>query len=149
MSTDASIDEFAQTRAPDDLFDDDFTPVTEPTILAQSHHTAVPSGPRLGRGENSQRGGRGRGRGRGRGANESNSEAKAEGASEKPERKEATPTSRGDRAPMGDRTATGGVAKVRLPRIPYSHSFPKPLLTCSSSPNSQSQSFRLALLPFD
>ncbi|KAI9769137.1 MAG: hypothetical protein M1840_004488 [Geoglossum simile] len=113
MSTDAPIDEFAQTRAPDDLFDDDFTPVTEPTILAQSHHTAVPSGPRPGRGENSQRGGRGRGKGRGRGANEGPSGAKAEGTGEKLERKETTQPLRGDRAPTGDRTATGGVAKVR------------------------------------
>src|SRR5579862_1320311 len=148
MSADASIDEFAQTRAPDDLFDDDFTPVTEPTILAQPRHTAVPSGPRLGRGENFQRGGRGRGKGRGRGANESTSEAKAEGTNEKPERKEATPASRGDRAPIGDRTATGGVAKVRPPHQPYPHSFLEPALTCGFSPNSQSRSSRLALLPF-
>lgn len=30
---DPSIDEFAQTRPPDDLFDDDFTPITESTLV--------------------------------------------------------------------------------------------------------------------
>ncbi|KAH0545255.1 hypothetical protein FGG08_000709 [Glutinoglossum americanum] len=113
MSEDLSVDEFAQTRAPDDLFDDDFTPVAEPTTLTQSQHSPVPSGPRANRGEHTQRGGRGRGRGRGRGTIEGNSEAKAETSAEKQERKEAG-TLKGDRAATGDRTATGGVAKPKL-----------------------------------
>jgi hypothetical protein len=34
-TTDPSVDEFAQTRPPDDLFDDDFTPIAEPVVEAQ------------------------------------------------------------------------------------------------------------------
>ncbi|KAH0556138.1 hypothetical protein GP486_005930 [Trichoglossum hirsutum] len=112
MTNDPEVDEFAQTRAPDDLFDDDFTPVTEPTALTQPQPTLVPSGPRASRGEQSHRGGRGRGRGRGRGAYEGHSGAKAEGTDENPGRKEIRTASRGDRAATGDRTATGGVAKL-------------------------------------
>jgi hypothetical protein len=33
-TTDPSADEFAQTRAPDDLFDDDFTPLADPVVEA-------------------------------------------------------------------------------------------------------------------
>ncbi|KAI9858702.1 MAG: hypothetical protein M1813_007334 [Trichoglossum hirsutum] len=113
-SNDLLVDEFAQTRAPDDLFDDDFTPVAEPTTMTQSQPTPVPSGPRASKGEHSHRGGRGRGRGRGRGANEGHSEAKAESTDEKLGRKEAVPAPRGDRAATGDRTATGGVPKPKL-----------------------------------
>ncbi|KAL8924938.1 MAG: hypothetical protein Q9208_003821 [Pyrenodesmia sp. 3 TL-2023] len=52
------MDEFAQTRSPDDLFDDDFTPIDEPVI--EEFIQLEP--PQSGRGRNG--GPRGRGRGR-------------------------------------------------------------------------------------
>ena len=54
------MDEFAQTRAPDDLFDDDFTPITEPPI--QRFVPAPQSQPQRGGWSNRSRGSRGRGR---------------------------------------------------------------------------------------
>ncbi|KAF2837578.1 hypothetical protein M501DRAFT_1006617 [Patellaria atrata CBS 101060] len=63
------MDEFAQTRAPDDLFDDDFVPIAEPVEEVapapapppppEPAHAQIPRGPRGGRPD---RGGRGRGR---------------------------------------------------------------------------------------
>ncbi|KAL8733690.1 MAG: hypothetical protein Q9181_003487 [Wetmoreana brouardii] len=54
------MDEFAQTRAPDDLFDDDFTPIAEPSV---QEFGQLPRQPLLqrGRGPVRSRGGRGRG----------------------------------------------------------------------------------------
>jgi hypothetical protein len=119
------MDEFAQTRPPDDLFDDDFTPITEseavldppqrptpPPVQPEPEHAPFlhepPKGPR----------GRGGRRGGGRtspprappppaataaepGAEEEGADASA---TPKPERKEG--------AVRGDRSGTGGVKKV-------------------------------------
>ncbi|KAL8666902.1 MAG: hypothetical protein Q9202_001142 [Teloschistes flavicans] len=53
------MDEFAQTRAPDDLFDDDFTPIDEPSVP----EFVQPPQPQTQRGRlNRGRGGRGRAR---------------------------------------------------------------------------------------
>jgi len=100
-----AMDEFAQTRAPDDLFDDDFTPLSgsTPQPAAQTSHRARGDYQR-GRGE---RGGRGRGRGR--------AEAQGEVAREGQEPSESTEAVReGGREPAvrGDRSGTGGVKKV-------------------------------------
>ena len=85
MAYDPAMDEFAQTRAPDDLFfDDDFTPIPEPVIEASPAPTpasapapapalapsaappTAPQGPaNSARGRDGHRGGRGRGGRRG------------------------------------------------------------------------------------
>lgn len=109
------MDEFAQTRPPDDLFDDDFTPIAEPTT-----HTTIssPSGPtrNRGRGRNQrghwERGSRA-GAGRG-GQRESNSgEIKSEDADGDDQTARPKEEGRPD-AVKGDRSETGGVKMVRL-----------------------------------
>ncbi|MCJ1380100.1 hypothetical protein MMC17_003203 [Xylographa soralifera] len=57
---DPSIDQFAQTRQPDDLFDDDYTPITEP--ISQ---IVPPAAPRSSLPQPRARGNQARGRGRG------------------------------------------------------------------------------------
>lgn len=131
----ASLDEFAQTRPPDDLFDDDFTPVTEPVIeitaapqpkepTPQPQPSSAPSGPRGGRGATRGRGNNNRQRG-GRGGNSSLDASRhatepAETAT-KPEAPEGAPTGpaagvpeRGSAAVRGDRTLTGGPRRSKL-----------------------------------
>ncbi|KAI9673019.1 MAG: hypothetical protein M1817_003183 [Caeruleum heppii] len=136
-----SMDEFAQTRAPDDLFDDDFTPVPEPTPVEQPPtpvpapaepvvNTALPDAPSgpssrgQGRGTRGGRGDRGgraiRGRG-GRRADTSQTEkaidskveveGNGDGPNEPP--KDSNPPTRVE-AVKGDRTATGGIKKPKL-----------------------------------
>ncbi|MCJ1282425.1 hypothetical protein MMC26_001748 [Xylographa opegraphella] len=56
---DPSIDEFAQTRQPDDLFDDDYTPITEPI-----NQIVPPTAPRSSYPQPRARGSQARGRGR-------------------------------------------------------------------------------------
>ncbi|KAI9847498.1 MAG: hypothetical protein M1837_002399 [Sclerophora amabilis] len=115
------MDQFAQTRAPDDLFDDDFIPIQE-----TAPQPVAPSGPRK-RGESShrggpnERGGRGRGRGRGQGRekdtrrdNAAIPSADPEAAVEKDERPGLTKDDGKPEAVRGDRSGTGGVRKPKL-----------------------------------
>ncbi|KAI9759250.1 MAG: hypothetical protein M4579_002459 [Chaenotheca gracillima] len=132
------MEQFAQTRAPDDLFDDDFTPVSDP-VPEPVPQVVAPSGPK-GRGGKSQggpqseRGNRGRGRGRGRDresrkenppATSAPSAPSAPPATETPqvegegevgqEDKSATLRENGrSEAVRGDRSGTGGVRKPKL-----------------------------------
>ena len=122
------MDEFAQTRGADDLFDDDFTPIAEPTTP-----TLEPQ-PQL-----SQRGGRNAPPPRGRGCRHPSFNTKPRpAASERnttpsqPSQSDAYPISPSEADPItasqqqpppqqrpptavrGDRTATGGIAKPKL-----------------------------------
>lgn len=116
------MDEFAQTREDDLLFDDDIVPISEPQQVqgdvpepasesqppAESAAPAIPTAPATrGRG-----GVRGKGRGGRRGGAHN-----ATGASEEPETvpaegEPATQTPRKEASVRGDRTGTGGVKKV-------------------------------------
>ena len=123
------MDEFAQTRGADDLFDDDFTPIVEPTT-----QTLEPQ-PQL-----SQRGGRNAPTPRGRGCRQPSLNTKPRPAasernntpSQPPQSdpypispSEVDPTTPSQQQPpppqqrpptavRGDRTATGGIAKPKL-----------------------------------
>lgn len=99
------MEEFAQTRAPDDLFDDDFTPLSDSTPQPASPTSHRVRGDyQRGRGE---RGGRGRGRGRA----EVQGEVTREGQ-EPDESTEAVREVGREPAVRGDRSGTGGVKKV-------------------------------------
>lgn len=112
------MDEFAQTRAPEDLFDDEFTPIS-----GSAPQPAPPTNFR-GRGEHNrgrgERGGRGRGRGR--------NEVPAQVTSPEEGGESAEIAKDGGREPAvrGDRSGTGGVKKVHRP---YSNLKPKNALT--------------------
>ncbi|KAL8946852.1 MAG: hypothetical protein Q9222_006808, partial [Ikaeria aurantiellina] len=110
------MDEFAQTRAPDDLFDDDFTPISEPIVEpfvqprpSQSH-----------RGRNDRPRGRG-GRG-GTPQQQHNAPSQAptkpstdpSTATAEPPSTEPDTTPKAPSAVRGDRSATGGNAKPKL-----------------------------------
>ncbi|KAL9035453.1 MAG: hypothetical protein Q9214_006575 [Letrouitia sp. 1 TL-2023] len=108
------MDEFAQTRQPDDLFDDDFTPISEPVVQ--------PVEPR----QTHLRGGYGdRARGRGRGRIDPTPGSSHHAAPTTSQQGNAAPmiTSNTDTdstvrpsvtAVRGDRSATGGNAKPKL-----------------------------------
>lgn len=110
-----SMDEFAQTRPPDDLFDDDFTPIAEPVIEESPPLPSEPSSAP----QNAPRGPRARGSGRRAGpaphqAQQQPQQQKPDtdpansgetAAPPRPERKEA--------AVRGDRSQTGGVTKPK------------------------------------
>jgi hypothetical protein len=126
---DPSIDEFAQTRPPDDLFDDDFVPIPESEPIPDPTPVAVepeqrqllrepPKGPKAHvprRGGGAQRGGR-------------SSPPKSEPAPVTPqaavtEGDDAEPAGpaaaaakveRKEGAVRGDRSGTGGIKKVRF-----------------------------------
>lgn len=107
--------EFAQTVMPDDLFDDDYTPIPEPEA-----QTTVPSGPRARgvgrepRGGRGERGSRARGRGRGRGVPREGVSGEVE--AETAEGDNTAPPAEEDERPKavrGDRSGTGGIKKVR------------------------------------
>jgi hypothetical protein len=124
---DPSIDEFAQTRPPDDLFDDDFVPIPEsepvpdPTPVAPEpeQKPLLREPPRGPRGHGGKRGGAQRG-GRtsppkpepvpvptdvaGEGEEEQEEEGTVPATASKVERKEG--------AVRGDRSGTGGIKKV-------------------------------------
>ena len=134
------VEESMQTRPPDDLFGDDFTPVEQPAAEKQAiEPTAVeeapaeqptpppvpqqvPQQPR-GKGD----GARGRGRGRGRGGRKDSqgqgqqSQAKSEQKSEEtqapaqaPENAPTGPKKETTASVRGDRRGTGGVRKPKL-----------------------------------
>ncbi|KAI9818854.1 MAG: hypothetical protein M1827_007675 [Pycnora praestabilis] len=108
-----TMGEFAQTRAPDDLFDDDFTPIPEPVTTR-----AAPSGPRA-RSANRQGepGGRGGGRGRGGRRVEPPNEATTSNAGVDENKEQYTETPKEEtkqQAVRGDRSGTGGVKKKKL-----------------------------------
>ena len=99
------MDEFAQTRAPDDLFDDDFTPLSSstPQPAPQTSHR-VRGHYERGHGE---RGGRGRGRGRAEAPGDTTRDGQ-----EPNEPTEMVKEGGGEPAVRGDRSGTGGVKKV-------------------------------------
>ncbi|KAI4127942.1 MAG: hypothetical protein LQ338_002966 [Usnochroma carphineum] len=118
------MDEFAQTRSPDDLFDDDFTPIDEPVVQG-----FVQPQPRSQRGRND----RARGRGRGRPVLQQHqhesptqqhptapSDPSAASITDTTTSTAETPTtdpitpSKPSTAFRGDRSATGGTAKPKL-----------------------------------
>lgn len=108
------VDEFAQTRPPDDLFDDEVTLVAPAAVVREP-----PQGPSGRRGGRGVRGGRGRGRGGyadGQRADETpkaveeGAETTVEGGTEG-----KTPAKyEGGGSVRGDRSGTGGVKKVRV-----------------------------------
>ncbi len=91
------MDEFAQTRQPDDLFDDDFTPIViDPTLqggvsrnYTQRGHLNPPT-------------------------SATRSTAKENDNDEAPKTTNMDPTPRASQAVRGDRSATGGVTKPKL-----------------------------------
>ncbi|KAL8757160.1 MAG: hypothetical protein Q9199_002426 [Rusavskia elegans] len=112
------MDEFAQTRAPDDLFDDDFTPVaeSEPVIQEFVH----PSAAQPHRASHDLSRGRGRGRPNHRqhppsaqqpaaSARDATTSSTAEPVNTEPDAASKVPS-----AVRGDRSATGGNAKPKL-----------------------------------
>ena len=118
------MDEFAQTRVPDDLFDDDFTPDTESQPIVE--HFVQPSAPKSHRIGNDHPNNRGRGQGQGRGlpnhqqpthaahqaaapTKDATNSSNAEPVTGDPENLPKTPS-----AVRGDRSATGGNAKPKL-----------------------------------
>ncbi|KAL8660102.1 MAG: hypothetical protein Q9226_000094 [Calogaya cf. arnoldii] len=112
------MDEFAQTRAPDNLFDDDFTPIAEAeTVIQQTVQPSVPQSHKVGNDHS-------RGRGRGRtnhqqhtpparqpavSARDATTPSNAEPVIPEPDAAPKTPS-----AVRGDRSATGGNAKPKL-----------------------------------
>ncbi|KAL8718682.1 MAG: hypothetical protein Q9225_004218 [Loekoesia sp. 1 TL-2023] len=112
------MDEFAQTRTPDDLFDDDFTPDTEPIV----QEYVQPPQPRVHRGRNN--GLRGRGQGRPIQQQQQPHRTSAPLSTNSPIEPSATtnesPITEPDTTPKlstavrGDRSATGGTAKPKL-----------------------------------
>ncbi|KAF1982115.1 hypothetical protein K402DRAFT_457546 [Aulographum hederae CBS 113979] len=102
-------DEFAQTRAPDDLFDDDFTPIAEPIVEEQPPEVepeVVPTAPAQNR--EGFRGGRG---GLARSRHSTSTTAPASTPNSNAPIAPSRPTTN---AVRGDRTATGGVKKPKL-----------------------------------
>ena len=99
------MDEFAQTRQPDDLFDDDFTPITETTpeivnsdhaISGQEAHAGPqkPQNPHTNRDESQQSG--------------------KDDITDTPQRPGTKAEVKPPQAVRGDRSATGGVLKPKL-----------------------------------
>lgn len=117
MYPDASsglVDEFAQTRPPDDLFDDEVTLVAPAAVVREP-----PQGPSGRRGGRGGRGGRGRGRGGyadGQRADETpkTGEEVADGTPEDAAEGKTPAKYEGGGSVRGDRSGTGGVKKVRL-----------------------------------
>lgn len=121
LTRDHTMDEFAQTRAPDDLFDEDFTPVAQPPPRSSGHS----SGPRGGGGARGAA--RGRGTGDGSGNDNGNGQRQPDGLQRhgsessvpSPEQR-GVPTGPKETQPprveavKGDRSGTGGVKQVRL-----------------------------------
>ncbi|KAJ9667391.1 hypothetical protein H2201_002592 [Coniosporium apollinis] len=120
-----SYDDYgAQTRAEDDLFDDDFTPIPQPTIQRISG-PSTPSPPRT---NSAQRARGGRGQRRAQGPSRASPPAKStsppthDTASPKsPTAPPAAPLTAPDEKPKpttpavrGDRTATGGLPRAKL-----------------------------------
>lgn len=117
---DPSMDEFAQTRPPDDLFDDDFTPIAESEAILDPPPPAQPEPEQAQFLREPPKGPRGRGGRRGGGRTSpprapppvnaaepvTEEEAADATATPKPERKES--------AVRGDRSGTGGIKKVGL-----------------------------------
>ncbi|KAL8805397.1 MAG: hypothetical protein Q9182_001963 [Xanthomendoza sp. 2 TL-2023] len=113
------MDEFAQTRAPDDLFDDDFTPIDEPELVLQQEFAPSPA-------HQSQRGRSDRARGQGRVRpvqqqkhipSTQQPPASADDAAtpnDETPRPEPDPIPKTPSAVRGDRSATGGNAKPKL-----------------------------------
>ena len=94
------MDEFAQTRQPDDLFDDDFTPICEPVPqVVQQHHSQNPKGPSKNRSQNTQP----------QEVPPTNANSAKESISTSPKQAPKAPS-----AVRGDRSATGGVSKPKL-----------------------------------
>lgn len=122
------MDEFAQTRSPDDLFDDDFTPIDEPVI----EEFIQPEPPQSRRGRND--GPRGRGRGRPMQHHQQHNQPtpskqlssdtpahpSAAGVADGPTSTAEASTTEPDTTPRpstavrGDRSATGGTTKPKL-----------------------------------
>ncbi len=108
------MDGFAQTRDPDDLFDDDFTPIAEPAQQAVPIQDAQPQRQRNER----------LSRGRGKGAVPKNTEESSPHIITNPNNADPTPTtnitteldqiSKPPTAVRGDRSATGGNIKPKL-----------------------------------
>ncbi|KAL8766065.1 MAG: hypothetical protein Q9209_007031 [Squamulea sp. 1 TL-2023] len=112
------MDEFAQTRAPDDLFDDDFTPIAEPESVIQEVIQLPP--PQTSRGRYDHP--RGMGRGQpvrqqhtpsaqqpGTSATKPNTSSTGDTTINEPDTAQKTSL-----AVRGDRSATGGNAKPKL-----------------------------------
>lgn len=126
-------DEFAQTRPPDDLFDDDFTPLEQPAPVEPAE--PIPDVPQREpieerasisiRGQGAPRGPRGPRRGSQRGqapprerqeappAQSANTEATA-GASPAPTGEQEARPERREAAVRGDRSGTGGLKREKL-----------------------------------
>ncbi|KAL8941334.1 MAG: hypothetical protein Q9216_002319 [Gyalolechia sp. 2 TL-2023] len=112
------MDEFAQTRTPDDLFDDDFTPDIEPVVQA----FVQPPQPQAHKGRSN--GSRGRGRGRPIQHQHELHQTPAPRPTASPAEHSATAneapvveldsTPKPSTAVRGDRSATGGNAKPKL-----------------------------------
>ncbi|KAI4185131.1 MAG: hypothetical protein L6R41_004305 [Letrouitia leprolyta] len=110
------MEEFAQTRTPDDLFDDDFTPDIEPVV----QEFVQPPKPQSRRGQNNGS----RGRGRGRPAQSQHQQQLRQNPAPQPTEQSAAaneaPATEPDNTPKpstavrGDRSATGGNAKPKL-----------------------------------
>ena len=128
------VEESMQTRPPEDLFGDDFTPVeqptfeqpaTEPTVVEQAPVEPLPSQPSSQPSRTKGDGTRGRGRGRGRGprkdsqgqASHAQTEDKNEGTQAHVHALENAPTGPKKEtiaSVRGDRRGTGGVRKPKL-----------------------------------
>ena len=114
-------DQFAQTRQPDDLFDDDFTPIVEPTLkptLTQHH-----SQPLRSRANNNEYSSRGRGRGHGTRPNNNDrshaSQPQETSTTDLSSHLQLTPPDPENKpkptlAARGNRLPTGGVQKPKL-----------------------------------
>ena len=120
-------DGFAQTRAPDDLFDDDFTPIEQPApVPVQEFNSFNPtqSGSRIGQSSHVRGSSHYEGRGRaGRGARREGQLANPQPTEVKPSDgqevaiaiEEGTKEEPRVSAVKGDRSGTGGVKKVGCP----------------------------------
>ncbi|KAL8909119.1 MAG: hypothetical protein Q9171_005185 [Xanthocarpia ochracea] len=112
------MDEFAQTRAPDDLFDDDFTPIAESEPVLQEFVQA--SAPQSHRGRNDHAGGRRGGRPIHQQHTPSVPRTAVSATDATISPTADTPITEPDAAPKaplavrGDRSATGGNAKPKL-----------------------------------
>ncbi|KAL9002617.1 MAG: hypothetical protein Q9188_004472 [Gyalolechia gomerana] len=115
------MEEFAQTRTPDDLFDDDFTPDTEPVV----QEFVQPPQPQTHRGRHG--GARGRGRGRpiqqqqqlyqNSAFHTAKSPTEQSSTTNEPPATEPDSTPKPSVAVRGDRSATGGNAKPKLTEV--------------------------------
>lgn len=110
------MDEFAQTRPPDDLFDDDFTPIAQPIVEQDANYTAPPAqqpsappnAPRAPRAYTS----------RGRGAAQPHQPRTIDTTTAANGAESSAQTAKPDRpqgnSVRGDRTLTGGPARAKL-----------------------------------